>query len=139
MEAAVASIKAQAKKVKSRDEKASVAAISAHNDKDVGKMLADAFEKVGDEGVITIEEATGLDTRVEVVEGKLSTESKSYEAAKKALQRLLKDVYPESSAKEEVAIPAEILKAAKALALLCVQYEGAKSLAAKAVGKAFAA
>ena len=76
---------------------------------------------------------------VEVVDGKLSTESKSYEAAKKALQRLLKDVYPESSAKEEVAIPAEILKAAKALALLCVQYEGAKSLAAKAVGKAFAA
>ena len=76
---------------------------------------------------------------VEVVEGKLSTESKSYEAAKKALQRLLKDVYPESSAKEEVAIPAEILKAAKVLALLCAQYEGAKSLAAKAVGKAFAA
>ena len=76
---------------------------------------------------------------VEVVDGKLSTESKSYEAAKKALQRLLKDVYPESSAKEEVAIPAEILKAAKALALLCAQYEGAKSLAAKAVGKAFAA
>lgn len=76
---------------------------------------------------------------VEVVDGKLSTESKSYEAAKKALQRLLKDVYPESSAKEEVAIPAEILKAAKVLALLCAQYEGAKSLAAKAVGKAFAA
>lgn len=69
VEAAVASIKAQAKKVKTRDEKASVAAISANNDKDVGKMLADAFEKVGDEGVITIEEATGLDTRVEVVEG----------------------------------------------------------------------
>ena len=77
--------------------------------------------------------------KVEVVDGKLSTESKSYEAAKKALQRLLKDVYPESSAKEEVAIPAEILKAAKVLALLCAQYEGAKSLAAKAVGKAFAA
>lgn len=76
---------------------------------------------------------------VEVVEGKLSPESKRYEAAKKALQRLLKDVYPESSAKEEVAIPADVLKAAKALALLCSQYEGAKSLAAKAVGKAFAA
>lgn len=77
--------------------------------------------------------------KVEVVEGKLSTESAKYEAAKKALQRLLKDVYPESSAKEEVAIPAEILKAAKALALLCAEYEGAKSLAAKAVGRAFAA
>ena len=69
VEAAVDSIQKQSRKVKSRDEKASVAAISANNDKDVGKMLADAFEKVGDEGVITIEEATGLDTRVEVVEG----------------------------------------------------------------------
>jgi chaperonin GroEL len=69
VEAAVDSIQKQSKKVKSREEKASVAAISANNDKDVGKMLADAFEKVGDEGVITIEEATGLDTRVEVVEG----------------------------------------------------------------------
>lgn len=77
--------------------------------------------------------------RVEVVEGKLSTESAKYEAAKKALQRLLKDVYPESNAKEEVAIPADVMKAAKALALLCAQYEGAKSLAAKALGKAFAA
>lgn len=76
---------------------------------------------------------------VEVVEGKLSPDSKRYEAAKKALQRLLKDVYPESNVKEEVAIPAEILKAAKALALLCAQYEGAKALAAKAVSKAFAA
>jgi hypothetical protein len=75
---------------------------------------------------------------VEVVEGKLSTESAKYEAAKKALQRLLKDIYPEANTKEEVAIPAEILKAAKALAALCAEYEGAKSLAAKAVGKAFA-
>jgi hypothetical protein len=75
---------------------------------------------------------------VEVVEGKLSTESAKYEAAKKALQRLLKDIYPESSTKEEVAIPAEILKAAKVLAALCAEYEGAKVLAAKAVGKAFA-
>jgi hypothetical protein len=75
---------------------------------------------------------------VEVVEGKLSTESAKYEAAKKALQRLLKDIYPESSTKEEVAIPAEILKAAKVLAALCAEYEGAKSLASKALGKAFA-
>ena len=75
---------------------------------------------------------------VEVIEGKLSTESKKYEAAKKALQRLLKDVYPESETKEEVEIPASILKAAKELAKLCAEYEGAKSLAAKALGKAFA-
>ena len=67
--AAVESIQDQSRKVKSRDEKASVATISANNDPEVGKMLADAFEKVGDEGVITIEEASGLETHVDVVEG----------------------------------------------------------------------
>jgi chaperonin GroEL len=67
--AAVESIQQQSRKVKTRDEKASVAMISANNDRDVGNMLADAFEKVGNEGVITIEENTGLDTQVEVVEG----------------------------------------------------------------------
>jgi len=69
VDAAVESIKTQSRKVKSKDEKASVAAISANNDREVGQMLADAFEKVGDEGVITIEENTGLETRVDVVEG----------------------------------------------------------------------
>jgi chaperonin GroEL len=67
--AAVESIQSQSRKVKSRDEKASVAMISANNDPEVGRMLADAFEKVGDEGVITIEENKGLDTVVDVVEG----------------------------------------------------------------------
>ncbi len=67
--AAVESIQAQSRKVKSREEKASVATISANNDPEVGRMLADAFEKVGDEGVITIEENKGLDTVVDVVEG----------------------------------------------------------------------
>ncbi|MBL8862240.1 MAG: chaperonin GroEL [Planctomycetes bacterium] len=69
VETAVESIKGQAKKVRSRDEKAAVAAISANNDRAIGEMLASAFEKVGDEGVITIEENTGLETTVEVVEG----------------------------------------------------------------------
>ncbi len=67
--AAVDSIKTQSRKVKSKDEKANVATISANNDREVGTMLADAFEKVGDEGVITIEESTGLETVVDVVEG----------------------------------------------------------------------
>ncbi|MFN0244127.1 MAG: chaperonin GroEL [Planctomycetota bacterium] len=67
--AAVENIQAQSRKVKSRDEKASVASISANNDPEVGQMLADAFEKVGNDGVITIEENTGLETQLEVVEG----------------------------------------------------------------------
>ncbi len=69
VEAAVESIRSQSRKVKTREEKASVAAISANNDREVGKMLADAFEKVGDEGVITIEENSSVETTVEVVEG----------------------------------------------------------------------
>src|SRR5690349_24856173 len=69
VEAAVGSIQSQSKKVKSRSEKANVAALAANNDPEVGEMLAGAFEKVGDEGVITIEENTGLETQIEVVEG----------------------------------------------------------------------
>jgi chaperonin GroEL len=69
VDAAVASIAQQARKIRTRDEKVSVAAISANNDQKIGKLLADAFEKVGDEGVITIEESTGRDTTLDVVEG----------------------------------------------------------------------
>jgi len=69
VEAAVGSIAAQSRKVRTREEKQSVASLAANNDPEVGRMLADAFEKVGDEGVITIEEGKGLETEVEVVEG----------------------------------------------------------------------
>ena len=46
-----------------------VAAISANNDEAVGELIADAFKKVGKEGVITVEEAKGTDTYVDIVEG----------------------------------------------------------------------
>jgi len=55
--------------VKSRLEKAQVAAISAHNDESIGNLIADAMGKVGDEGVITLEEAKATETQLEVVEG----------------------------------------------------------------------
>jgi chaperonin GroEL len=55
--------------VKSRLEKAQVAAISAHNDTAIGELIADAMEKVGDEGVITLEESKTTETQLEVVEG----------------------------------------------------------------------
>ncbi len=69
VEAAVADIASQSRKVKTRQERASVAAISANNDKTIGDLLAEAFEKVGDEGSITIEEGSGRETELEVVEG----------------------------------------------------------------------
>ncbi|WGH28051.1 MAG: chaperonin GroEL [Candidatus Shikimatogenerans bostrichidophilus] len=46
-----------------------IASISANNDKEIGKLIAKAFEKVGEEGVITVEEAKGIETTVEIVEG----------------------------------------------------------------------
>src|SRR3954454_8639674 len=68
--AVVASLKAQSQTVGSDSEKIQqVAAISANNDATIGKLIADAFGKVGKEGVITVEEAKGTDTSVDVVEG----------------------------------------------------------------------
>jgi chaperonin GroEL len=66
---AVEALRAQSQPVKSRKEQAQIAAISAHNDAVMGEMVADAFEKVGSEGVITVEEAKGTETTLEVVEG----------------------------------------------------------------------
>ncbi len=56
-------------KVKSREEMANVAAIAANNDRAIGNLLADAMEKVGKDGVITVDEGRSLDTEVEWVEG----------------------------------------------------------------------
>ena len=65
----VAELKTMAKPVKGSNEVAQVGAISANNDKEIGQMLADAMEKVGKEGVITIEESKTAKTEVTVVEG----------------------------------------------------------------------
>ncbi len=67
--AAVEKLRELSRPVKSRLEKAQVAAISAHNDVAIGELIADAMEKVGDEGVITLEEAKTTETQLEVVEG----------------------------------------------------------------------
>ena len=67
--AVVESIRQQSQAVSSREEIAQVATISANNDGAIGELLADAMERVGREGVITVEEAKGIDTRLEVVEG----------------------------------------------------------------------
>jgi len=62
-------VEKRAKKVSSSAEVAQVGTISANGDKQIGKMIADAMQKVGNEGVITVEEAKSLDTEVEIVEG----------------------------------------------------------------------
>ncbi len=69
LEAAVKALKAMAKPVASRKEKAQVATVSAHNDPVIGDLVADAMEKVGGDGVITVEESKTTETTLEVVEG----------------------------------------------------------------------
>jgi chaperonin GroEL len=69
LRAATTAIKAQSRQVESQREKSQVATISAHNDAAIGEMVADAIEKVGAEGVVSVEEAKGTETTVEVVDG----------------------------------------------------------------------
>jgi len=67
--ATVEALKAMSRPVGSRKEKAQVATISAHNDVEIGELVADAMEKVGGEGVMTVEESKTTETVLEVVEG----------------------------------------------------------------------
>lgn len=65
----VENLKSQSKEIKTNDEISQVATVSANNDEEVGKMIADAMDKVGKDGVITVEEAKGTETEVKTVEG----------------------------------------------------------------------
>src|SRR5690606_34189863 len=69
VEAVVAELKTNARKVTKNDEIAQVGTISANGDAEIGRFLAEAMQKVGNEGVITVEEAKTAETELEVVEG----------------------------------------------------------------------
>ncbi len=69
LEVVLAEIANVSKKIKNKEEIAQVATISANGDTEIGNMIADALEKVGDDGVVTIEEGKGLHTEVDVVDG----------------------------------------------------------------------
>ena len=69
VEAVVKDVRKRSKKVSTNAEIAQVGTISANDDHEIGKMIAEAMQKVGNDGVITVEEAKGLTTELEVVEG----------------------------------------------------------------------
>jgi len=69
LKAAVAAIRSLSRPVESKKERAQVATISAHNDLAMGQLVADAMEKVGKDGVVSVEEAKGTETTLEVVGG----------------------------------------------------------------------
>ena len=67
--AVIADVKSRSRKVSTNEEIAQVGTISANGEREIGAMIAKAMEKVGNEGVITVEEAKGIDTELDVVEG----------------------------------------------------------------------
>jgi chaperonin GroEL len=69
VEAVIEDIKKRSKKISTSAEIAQVGTISANNDREIGDMIAQAMQKVGNEGVITVEEAKGMETELDVVEG----------------------------------------------------------------------
>ena len=69
MRASVESLRKLSRPVQARKEKAQVRAIAAHNDATIGELVADAMERAGNDGVITVEESQTTETTVEVVEG----------------------------------------------------------------------
>src|SRR5579862_6025748 len=69
VEAVIENLKKQSRKIEGKGDIENVASISANNDREIGKIMADAFERVGKDGVITVEEGKSLETYVDVVEG----------------------------------------------------------------------
>lgn len=69
VETAIDYIKSQSKEIKSREDILKVASVSANNDTEIGNLIADALNKVGKDGVVTIEEAKSVETGIELVEG----------------------------------------------------------------------
>src|SRR5690606_3860003 len=69
VEAVVAELKSRSAKVSTNEEVAQVGTISANGEKEIGQMIAEAMQRVGNEGVITVEEAKSLETELDVVEG----------------------------------------------------------------------
>src|SRR5881409_807758 len=69
VDAVIDNLKKQSRKIEGKSDIEAVATISANNDREIGKIMADAMEKVGKDGVITVEEAKGLETTLETVDG----------------------------------------------------------------------
>lgn len=68
-DAVVAELDRVSRKVKNKEDLMNVASVSANNDREIGKLISEAMEKVGKDGVVTVEEAKGLQTELEIVEG----------------------------------------------------------------------
>jgi len=143
VEVCVEELKKMSKPTKDPKEIAQVGTISANNDPEIGKIIADAMEKVGKEGVITVEEAKGMETTMEVVEGMQFDRgylSPYFVTDPDRMECVLEDAYilihdkKISSMKDLLPILEQIAKAGKPFLVIAEEVEG-EALATLVVNK----
>lgn len=139
----VEQLKAASREVEGREEIAQVGSISANNDKTIGDLIADAMEKVGKDGVITVEEAKGTDTGLDIVEGMqfdrgylspyFVTDSESMEASLEDPYILIHDKKI-SAMKDLLPVLEKVAQAGKGMIIIAEDLEG-EALATLVVNK----
>ena len=130
---AVEEIKKNAKPVKGADDITNIATISANNDPEIGKMLADAIEKVGKDGVITVEESKNMDMTVDTVEGMQFDRgyiSSYFVTDRERMEAAFDDAYvliydkKISAMKDLLPILEKVANAGRALVIICEDVDG---------------
>ena len=130
---AVDEIKKNAKPVKGADDITNIATISANNDAEIGKMLADAIEKVGKDGVITVEESKNMDMTVDTVEGMQFDRgyiSSYFVTDRERMEAAFDDAYvliydkKISAMKDLLPILEKVANAGRALVIICEDVDG---------------
>ncbi|MBI3057750.1 MAG: chaperonin GroEL [Deltaproteobacteria bacterium] len=143
VEKVVEELKSQSKPTRDRDEIAQVGTISANNDKTIGDILAEAMDKVGKEGVITVEEAKGLETTLDLVEGMRFDRgylSPYFVTDPERMETVYEDVYilnhekKISSMKDLLPVLENVAKTGKPLLIIAEELEG-EALATLVVNK----
>jgi len=140
---AVAALKTLSRPVTARKEKAQIATVAAHNDPAIGELVADALEKVGNDGVVTVEEAKGIETTLEVVEGMqfdhgylspyFVTDTERMECVLEDPLILLHEKRI-TSLRDLVPVLEQVVKSGKQLLIICEEVEG-EALATLVVNK----
>jgi chaperonin GroEL len=143
VQAVVAELRAQSRAVKGRKEIAQVASVSANNDPSIGEIIADAMEKVGKDGTITVEEAKSIDTTLDVVEGMQFDRgylSPYFVTDSDSMEAILEDAYvlihekKLSSMKDMLPLLEKVAQTGKSLLVLAEDVEG-EALATFVVNK----